>query len=92
MKGRKELLHRAAVDIELPGEMIPGVPLVEIFGNGRVLIENHLSVIGYNCQEISVCTQCGALYIQGSKLVIARMTRYQLVITGKIDAVRLTGE
>ena len=89
MNRQCDILQRAAMDAELPGETLSRAPIVEILGNYRVLIENHHGVTGYCCTEISVCTNCGIYYIRGKTLQIARMTKYQLVITGIIEGVSL---
>lgn len=83
------LFERAMMGADLPGEAVPGLPLVEIFGEHRVLIENHKGVIGYGCSEICVKVKFGVLKISGNSLTLSRMTKQQLVISGTIDSVCL---
>lgn len=90
MKRRTDMVRRPALETELPGEPILGTPLVEIFGNCRVLIENHKGVIGYSACEICVRTGFGTYSVCGDKLEIASMTKHQLVIVGTIESVSLT--
>lgn len=92
MKGRREILQRVVLGADLPGEAIPGLPLVEIVGQSRVLIENHCGVTGYGCNEVCVKVQFGQLCIYGSGLTLAQMTKQQLIITGQIDCVKLQKE
>ena len=73
----------------MPAETLPKVPLVELGGNQRVLIENHCGVIGYGGKEIRVKVSYGDVCICGDRLELARMTKQQLVITGRIDEVTL---
>ena len=73
-------------------EVLPGTILVEIVGDRRVLIENHGGIKVYSCNEITVASKNGVLCVTGQDLTIARMTKEQLVITGKIDGVQLFGE
>ncbi len=89
MKRRIDILQRAASDMELPTEPILGMPLVEIFGNCRVLIENHNGVTGYSDCEIAVCTRFGTYFISGNKLEIVSMTKCRLVISGAIESVAI---
>lgn len=89
MKRRVDIIQRAALGMELPSESILGVPIVEIFGNCRVLIENHSGVTDYSNCRISVCTRFGNYVISGNKLEIANMTKYRLVITGTIESVAI---
>lgn len=89
MTQRRNLLERAVLAADLPTEPLPGLPLVEIAGTGRVLIENHCGVTGYGCREIRVKVSYGQICICGSKLELTRMTKHQLIITGNIDTVSL---
>lgn len=82
-------IEKGFTGVERSGEPIMGMPLVEILSNRRVLIENHRGVTSYSCCEISVCTKLGEICISGSKLEIANMTKYRIVITGKIENVAL---
>lgn len=85
-KGFMEQITNAA---DLQDEPIPGLPLIEIAGERRVLIENHRGVIEYGSQTIRVKVKYGQVCICGSGLELARMTRGQLVISGWVDAVQL---
>ena len=89
MRSRDDILQRAAMRLDLSGEPVPGMPLVEIYGRCRVLIENHHGIKYYTCCEISVCTKLGEFNISGKNLEIASMTKQRLVITGEIDCVSM---
>lgn len=78
-----------AENTELMTEPFPGQPIVEIVGDGRVLIEKHLGVKAYSREKIVVKTKTGAVCICGCGLELLRMTREQLVIRGRIDSVNL---
>lgn len=67
------------------------VPLIEICGRNRVLIENHLGINGYATEEIVVKVRCGLIYIQGSNLRVNKVCKEKLIILGRIDAVRFCG-
>lgn len=64
-------------------------PLVELTGHNRVLIENHLGVLAYSLQEIQVKVSYGTLCVAGCDLQILQLSREQLVISGKIDTIKL---
>lgn len=89
MKQQRDRSGRLAKFRDMGGGVVPGVPLVEISGDRRVLIEHHRGVVGYGCHEIRVRVSYGILSISGSGLNLARMTGEQLVICGCIDGVRL---
>ena len=75
--------------IGLQEEPLPMEPLVEVSGDGRVLIENHRGVIQYGCEHIRVKVKFGCICVCGGGLRLSRMTRGQLVISGRIDSIAL---
>lgn len=88
MPGR-QLLRRLTEGIDLPGESLPGQPLVELAGDQRVLIENHMGVTEYGADQIRVQVRYGQICVRGERMELARMTKEQLVIAGRIDSVTL---
>ncbi len=91
MKRQRGLLTRLTERADLPGEPMPRVPLVEIAGQARVLIENHQGVCEYGSDQIQVQVSYGAVCVCGKGLELARMDAVQLVISGQIDSVTLIG-
>lgn len=87
MKKQMGWIERLARQTDLQGEAFPGQPLVEIYCDRRLLIENHRGVVGYSDHEICVRLKFGLIRICGNSLELAKMSHQQLVITGKIDAV-----
>ena len=84
--------ERVRQQITRSSEPMPGLPLVEIAGQGRVLIENHRGVCCYGREEIRVKVRFGHISVSGSHLELARMSRETLVITGHIENVTLHRE
>lgn len=91
MAGNGDWVKRLRQQMELDVQPMPGLPLVEIVGQGRVLIENHLGVCAYGREQICVQVKYGQIAVRGRGLELARMSREQLVITGRIEAVCLMG-
>ncbi len=83
------ILEKLTYGADLGSEPIPGLPLVELASNKRVLIENHQGVTVYSCNEICIRVGFGCVQVFGSGLELARMTKEQLVIAGCIDSVNL---
>ena len=81
----KEFLPETAVDPEL----FPIVPIVELAGSHRVLVENHLGVIQYSTEKIGIKMKYGEIQINGCGLTLEQMTRVKLVVTGRIDGICL---
>lgn len=86
---QKHLMERITAAADLQGEPIPGLPLVEIAGDRRVLIEHHCGVTQYGRCRISVKVKFGTVVICGSELELTRMTAQQLIVTGRIECVQL---
>ena len=87
MAKSREWMDRLAGQLE--AQTLPGLPLVEIAGQNRVLIENHRGVCAYGAELINVRVSYGEVSVRGCALELAKMSREQLVITGKIDCVAL---
>lgn len=68
---------------------IPGIPLIEIAGDHRVLIERHSGITEYNDNKICVRVKYGQVCVCGCGLTIAQMTCAKVVICGRIDNVTL---
>lgn len=89
MKQRGNMLRHLAEGTELAAEAVPGLPVAELAGDRRVLIENHQGVTEYGSEKIRVRVRFGELCVCGSGLALARMTKNQLVICGRIDTVEV---
>lgn len=87
-KGRR-FLEELAMDPRWEAELIACQPIVELSGDRRVLIENHNGVGAYTQESISVNVKFGCVCVSGCGLELRRMTKEQLVITGKISGITL---
>lgn len=66
------------------GEINPIMPIIELLGDGRVLVERHKGVLGYSRQRVCVKLSFGVLVVGGCSLEISRMSKTQIVISGRI--------
>lgn len=89
MVQKKHWAQRITEATDLEGEALPGVPLVEIAGDRRVLIECHRGVTEYSSQRICVRVAYGHVCVCGCSLELSVMTRERLVISGRIEVVQL---
>ena len=61
-KGRKEgLLEKTAEVFDLPGDVVAGLPRVELLGDHQLRMENHKGILAYGTEEI---------HISGGKLIV----------------------
>ncbi len=86
---KQSILQRLAERADLPGEGLPRQPLLELLGDGRVLIENHQGILEYGSCRIQVRVSYGSLQICGENLQLCRMQGNLLVISGKIQEILL---
>ena len=89
MERTRNWVQKIADSADLSSESLPGVPVVELAGDRRVLIERHRGVTGYSREEICVKVSYGQVCVCGCGLELKHMTKEQLVISGRIDCVRL---
>ena len=82
-------LQHLADRTELESEALPGIPILEIAGDRRVLMEHHRGVTCYGTKEICVKMPYGHVAVMGSDLQLIRMSAQQLVINGNIDEIKL---
>lgn len=89
MKEYRNWGQRLADAADLPGEAMPGIPVVELLGDNRVLIECHRGVTEYSCEQIGVKVSFGCLCIRGCGLHVRFMTKEKLIISGKMESITL---
>lgn len=92
MRKNPSWLARLAQSAEFGAETPVLQPLVEICGDNRLLIENHLGVTEYGCERIGVRVRYGCVLVTGSELRLCHMSAQQLLIRGKIGCVSLSRE
>jgi len=85
----KKVFGRLRGIFDMAAQPMPGVPIVEMAGNRRLLIENHQGVMEYGKDRISILVKFGKIHVTGTDLEISYMSRHQLIITGCIDAVAI---
>lgn len=88
---KRHLIERMLDMVDLHSEPIPGKPLIEIIGNYSLLIENHCGVVSYEKERIVVKTPKGCIQICGIGLVLTKMSKDILRVTGTIRTIELQG-
>ena len=87
---REGLLERTAQVLDLPGDVVAGLPRVELTGSRELRMENHKGILAYGSQEIHISGGKLVIKVRGSNLELKSMNASQLLITGEIDGVDLT--
>ena len=86
---RVNWMQKLADGADLSGETLPGVPVIEIAGESRVIIERHAGIIEYGRERICIKVRYGVVCVCGGGLELTRMERELVVISGRIDCIQL---
>ena len=89
MNQNSKIIRRLSGLLDMSAQQLQEVPIVELAGTKRVLIENHQGVVSYSSESICVLVKFGKIAVSGSELEICHISRYQLVITGNISGVQI---
>ena len=89
MNRNRSIMQRIIQGNQLSNHSLTPVPLIEITGCNRLLIEHHICVISYSVREISIQVKYGRVLIQGDNLHLMYMSSEKLVITGKLLSIHL---
>ena len=92
MERQGNLMERIAKAVDLADEPIPGAPLLELAGDKRLWVENHLGVTEYSPSRIGIRMKFGTVCVTGCGLQIATMRLGLLLICGRIDSIALLRE
>lgn len=76
---------------ELEPESLRPRTLAELYGAERLLVERHRGIVSYSTECIRIGASCGTIVVTGQGLNLCCMSRSQVVIRGKIQAVSLEG-
>ena len=89
MKHARILAQGLLSNMDFPGEILTGVPVVEINGTSEAVVISHRGVIGYEPNRVSIASTLGAVTVNGEELTIYRMNRERIVLHGTITTVEI---
>lgn len=84
---REGILEKTAEVFDLPGDLVAGLPRVELVGNRELRMENHRGILAYGTEEIHISGGKLILKIRGEDLELRSMNAGELLITGRIRGV-----
>ena len=89
-QGRREsLLEKTAEAFDLPGDVVAGLPRVELLGDRELRMENHRGILSYGTEEIHTSGGRLVVKVRGQRLDLKSMNARELLLTGPIRAVEL---
>ena len=86
---REGILEKTAEVFDLPGDLVAGLPRVELVGNRELRMENHKGILAYGGEEIRISGGKLEITVRGRGLELRAMNAGQLFITGTIQGVEL---
>ena len=92
LKQARTVAQRILSCADYPGEILTGVPVVELKGTAEAAVLSNRGVIDYDPAEVRIASSIGAVVIRGAELSIRRMNRERIVLLGKIRQVELGAE
>ena len=90
-KRREGVLASVAELFDLPGDVIAGLPHLEMVGDRQLFLEHHGGILSYSDRCIDINTDRGVLRLRGQGLNLLAMTAEELRIGGIIAAVEWMG-
>lgn len=86
---REGLLEKTAEVLDLPGDVVAGLPRLELTGSRQLRMENHKGILAYGSQEIHISGGKMVIKVRGSDLELKAMNASELLITGDIAGIDL---
>ena len=91
MKNARAKAQAILAAADFPGEILTGVPVVELKGTAEAVVLRHRGVVAYGPEEVRIASTMGTLRVRGEDLRIFRMNRERIVLHGRIASVELGG-
>ena len=84
------MLAKTVTDrLELPKDMMFGVPILTITGQNDLTVENYKGILEYEEFYIKLSTKIGLININGFNLTLEQVTEDDISIKGKIESVSI---
>lgn len=80
---RKEIIDL----LELPKDIVLGIPLVTLKGDMEITIENHKGILSYTSIELEILAKNYRILITGEDMIISEYSKDSITIKGKISEV-----
>ena len=86
---QKELSQAAMERLDLPGDIQPGVPRMELVGDREFFMTQHRGVLSYTTETVDIGGGDMTVRVIGTDLQLMAMTEGELRLRGRIAAVEL---
>ena len=83
----KKRLAKISNAMEIPLEIITGLPKISLTGNCELYLENHCGIIQYTSERVRARTKIGEITVCGKELILTGLTTCTLTISGEICSI-----
>lgn len=87
MERKESFLEKTSAMLDLPGDVVAGLPRIELLGDRELRMEYHRGILAYGTEEIHISGGKLVVRVRGDGLELRSMTPTQLLITGQILSV-----
>jgi sporulation protein YqfC len=85
LNDKKDIFLEKAADIlDLPEEVVAGMPRITVTGCKRVMVENHRGILEYGDREIQINGGRMVLTLRGENLELRSLNTTELLVTGRL--------
>lgn len=82
----EHILEKASQTLDMPLQLVAGMPRIELRGNHEAILESHKGVREYGENLIIIDTPLGPVRISGVDMTIRTMNEDKIVINGTINS------
>lgn len=87
-----KIRQKTADATELPADIVAGSPRITLIGSGEVQIINHTGLLGFGEEQLRFGSRRGDILIEGERLRLRTMNRFEVLIVGRIFRVSFPQE
>ena len=84
MEKHEKVKREITEALALPKEIMLNLPLISLYGNEELNLENYKGVVEYTSERIRINTSKGVLKIEGRNLLLKQVTSENISVTGGI--------
>lgn len=89
---KKDLKSKISEAANMPKDILAGLPVIKVWGNSEIYIENFKGIIEYLDTIIRIQTKIGKVVITGKCMQIEYYTNEDMKITGIIFSIEYHSE
>ena len=73
--------------IELPKDIVLGIPYVTMYGNLELIIENYRGIRCFNDELVKILSKSNIISVKGKNMSISEYTKDSIVVEGYIEQI-----